>query len=162
MVIEFHDDHIENGVDGSLRSFAGRLGTIEYAYQAEMWIQDILGDPNTIRRAYAIGRFFVHAIWAKTPDQKIHYIAKSSLFNGRWELPHLYPERTQLVTILLGREVKSWDDAQQWVIKNFGDDIATIVLFDVEGLLAAWEKTGDNEVTLIAKNARPQRKAQAG
>jgi hypothetical protein len=151
MYVEHHDDEIESE-EGTLR---GRLTRpVDYTYQAEMWAQDMLESSMT-RRVYAFAGGSVYAVWGRDHDIK-SYVARSPAYDGTWELPFFYPNVTTIATAVLGREVASFEDATHWAEQALSSDIATAVLLDKDGVLAAWEG-GIEGFRLMSKSPRPLR-----
>jgi len=154
-MIEFHDNEIDNTAQGTLGFRCGHNGTIEFAYQVEMWIQEMFGDHPSITRAYALSNGVVLAAWYRNSDRQMHYVARHPNYDGQWELPHLYPEATKLATATLGREVVSLEDAKLWATAELKRrEVACAILLDEVGMLMAWERSPEGPV-LVARSPRP-------
>lgn len=156
MIIEFHDDEIENAVQGTLGSRAGINGTIEYAYQAEMWVQEMRDIPSCpFTRVFAISGGQVYAIWKRNTDGTMSYVARSPAHDGEWQLPFVHPGATVVVVAMLGEHVASVDDATPWAAEQLRyPNVACATLLDADGVVMAWERGPDGPV-LVARGPRP-------
>lgn len=154
MIIEFHDNDVGNTSVGTLFGRVGHNGTIDYAYQVEMWVQDTFKDSFPITRAYAIGNGKVYAVWKRDLAGKTFYVARDSGYDGEWQLPNAYPGATEVVTAMLSREVSSIDVAARWAAEQLCDGVACAVLLDEEGMIAAWERGPEGPI-LVARSPRP-------
>jgi hypothetical protein len=152
MIIELHDSEVDNKHEGSLAGRVGREGTIEYAYQGEMWVQEIFGDEPSIVRAYAIIGGEVAVIWHKNSEGVVSYVARSNYWEGQWQLPFLYSS-TLIAQAMLGRGVNSMEEAAQWAELTLQGDCACAVLMDNDGFVAAWEM-GPEGLILAARSPR--------
>lgn len=157
MIIEFHDDEVDDVVRGTLLGRAGAGGTIEYAYQAEMWVQqemrDVLSCP--IVRAFAVGCDHVAAVWKRNADGTMSYVARSTTYDGEWQLPYVHPEAAAVATAMLGEDAASVDDASRWAVEQFRQrDVACAVLLDAHGVVMAWERGSEGPV-VVARGPRP-------
>lgn len=155
MIIEFHDNDTGNA-QGTLCCRVGHKSTVEYAYQAEMWVQDMFHDPSSLVRAYIVDYDSVYAVLKRDPNGKICYVARDPEYNGEWQLPYAYPGATAVAATMLGEEVKSMDDATRWASEQLRGEVACAVLLDEHGVVAAWER-GPEGPTLVAINPRSQK-----
>jgi hypothetical protein len=154
MIVEAHDHEIENVTHGTLVATAGRLGTIEYVYQGEMYVQMMLADKPSARRFYAHEGGVLLAAWARDEQGRVSYIARDPRYGGSWKLPYLNPITHEIIAARLGRDVQDLDEAARWTAAQLQNTVATAILFDRDGILAAWEKGLDGPI-LVAKSPRP-------
>ena len=154
MIVEFHDNQTDNLAQGTLRGRVGHDGTVEHAYQAEMWLQEVFGIEHAITRAYVIGQNDICAILKQDNRQKIEYVGRSPHYSGEWQLPFAYAGMTAIATTILGETVKSVNQGAEWAAGQLQGDVACAALLDEEGMLAAWEK-GPSGIVLVARSPRP-------
>lgn len=158
MIVEHHDDEVNEG-QNSLRGNAGyKGGSICYAYQGEMWAQEMIADKLT-RRIY-IHSGDVLAVWAHDERGTVSYVAKSPRWDGEWQLPLLYPDRTDIAILRLEAEdrfnTNKMSGVATWAAEQLKRaNIATAVALDKNGVVCAWEP-GNTGPTLVAKG--PYRK----
>lgn len=157
MIIEFHDDEFDDVAQDTLYSCAGINGTIEYAYQAEMWVQQEMRDasPCPFTRAFAVGGGHIYAVWKRNTDGTMSYVARDPTYNGEWQLPYVHPQATAVTTAMLGEDVASVNDAARWAAEQFRHpDVACAALLDAHGVVMAWERGPDGPI-LVARGPRP-------
>lgn len=159
MKIEFHDGYVNNLLQGTLCAEAGKDGTIEYAYQAEIWVQDILQDPSPITRAFLVdyGKDYatVYAVYRRDPDGKLCCVGKRSDYDSEWRLPYSHLGATTIVTALGGNRTDEnlIANMEKWAADQLKGIVSCAVLLDEYGIVAAWER-GNHEPVLIARGPR--------
>lgn len=157
MIIECHDSEVESP-GGTLFGRAGTGGSIEYPYQAEMWVQEMLTAATCRVYVHDHTLGYVYAVWSRDQNGTLHYVAKAKDWLGEWQLPFLTEARL-ISTAILGDEshceIRTLDEGAQWAAEQLLDPtIATAIVVDKDGVLAAWEKNKNGPV-LVAKGPRP-------
>ncbi len=152
MRLEAHDHEVDNGAAGTLTV---RLKNgVDYAYQIEMHVQDWLHYFKRARRFYAFDAGSVLAVYGRGDHGEMYYVGRDPRWSGKWELPSLYPQTTGIVTAIIGREVKDFEEAVQWAERALHGNVATAVVIDGDGVLAAWEADLKGAI-LVSKSPRP-------
>lgn len=150
MIIEHHDDEV--GHDrGTLLGRVGMGGTIEYPYQAEMWVKDLMS--GSTRRIYIYDTYQVFAVFSQDGPR---YLVPE--WTGEWKVVSASPYRN-IATAFCGPEqhhlVHNLDEAEVWARKwCHAADIGTAVVLDKDGVLLAYERGPEGPV-LMAKGPRP-------
>lgn len=97
MILEIHDS--EEG-----KSHAGSVKSLDYDYQAEQWVQDIMQDEvNLSPRQFPlktfklVDSFGVRATWEVVDNFGVKLTSKADRFTGKWLLDVVYePNRRRL------------------------------------------------------------------
>lgn len=82
MILEIHDTEVAN-------SLAGRVNNIDYDYQAEQWVQDIVSDEP---REPALAEMILlddqgpRAKWKIHENGAAELVERSPRFTGEWQL----------------------------------------------------------------------------
>lgn len=152
--IELHDSEIDNDVAGTRVARIGRGGTIEYAYQVEIHIQDMLGDTRW-RRAYLKTANSVKVVWVYDAQTGIvKYLARAEDYNGEWKLPFVASPNARIAVGMWGREATTDDQALAWATVQLSTAI-TAILMDRGDIRAAWELV-DGTPQLVARGPQEQ------
>ena len=151
IIVEHHDNKLDE--KGTLIGLVGKEGSVEYAYQAEMWAQELLNTGT--HRVYAYGYRTALAVWAYTDKGDTFYVGHAKGWSGEWQLPFL-TDATGVATAIFGqKDIGTMDEAAAWAAGQLAQaNIATAVVLDQDGVLAAWEK-GPEGPALVAKGPRP-------
>lgn len=154
-VIELHDDEVDNMTDGTLVAHIGRRhGTIEYAYQVEMHLQDVLG--AKWRRAYLKTADKVKAVWVR--DMKsgaVQYLARDASYDGEWVLPFVAAPDAHIAVGIWGSDIQTNADAFDWAVTQLSNAATAIVLNHGE-IRSAWELV-NGVPELVARGPRQPR-----
>ena len=150
--IEFHDGDIEDRKAGSLLA---KPITVASPREAEIAIKEELSDPGEfIHRVYISEHGSVLAVIAPN-EGNAHYVGTSPHWRGEWEIPYLHQSARSIATAQIGVHVGKDDDLDHWARQVLKDrEYATAVLVDAEGVVAAWERSGE-DVEKIAVSPRP-------
>lgn len=86
MILEIHDTEEGN-------SLAGRVKNIDYDYQAEQWVQDIVQDERKQQIGpFPIARFVLQddagdrAVWERNTENKFVLVVATGRFLGEWKV----------------------------------------------------------------------------
>jgi hypothetical protein len=86
MILEVHDTE-------EINSLAATVKNLDYDYQAEQWVQDIMTDEvNGGPRKFALAKFIlkddqgIRAVWKVLPNMDVAIVEKSPRFTGEWVL----------------------------------------------------------------------------
>lgn len=150
MIIEHHDNEVASD-KGTLLGRAGMGGTIEYPYQAEMWVKDLMG--GSTRRIYV---YDTYQVWAVFSQDGPRYRVPE--WTGEWQVASASPYKN-IATAFCGPErhhlVHNLDEAEVWAKKwCYAADIGTAVVLDKDGVLLSYERGPEGPV-LVAKGPRP-------
>lgn len=156
IIIEAHDNQLDNVVQGTLAGTIGRKnGTIEYEYQAERWLSEISEDGYDFSRAYFLRDGEPIAAWRHNTNKSFSCIGHTNDYNGAWraETPHVYEDAMLLSAARLGREVLTMQQGETWASERLVGAVATVVLLNEQGVVAAWERgTAESpEAILVAR-----------
>ncbi len=149
--IELHDDDMNNSARGSRVAQIGRGGTIDYAYQVEMWLQD----PDILSerwyRAYLKTENRIEVVWTRNPDtDEMHYLARAPHYTGEWILPFVETPDAKVSVVTWGNNISTDEEAFWWASAELGIGAITAIVLDREGNIRfAWEIV-DDVVRLIA------------
>jgi predicted metal-dependent hydrolase len=137
-VIELHDDQIDNQKDGTLVAHIGRRhGTIEYAYQVEMHLQDVL--EKKWRRAYLKTGNKVNAIWVRNMKTgAVQYLARDASYDGEWVLPFVGSSNAHIAVGIWGSNACTDAEALNWATAQLKKAVTAIIL-DRGEIRFAWE-----------------------
>jgi hypothetical protein len=152
MRLEVHDSEVDNKGKGTL--VASLKNPVDYPYQIEMHVIELLQDVETARRFYVFDGMSVFAVYGREDRGKVYYIGRAPEWRGEWELPFLYPSASSIVTTTLGQEVKDMEEAALWAAKSLCGVVATAIVIDEHGIVAAWE-AGPQNAVLRATTPRP-------
>lgn len=137
-VIELHDNEIHNQAQGTRAGTIGRQGSIEYPYQVEMFVQDVL-DRNW-RRAYVKIFNNVVAIFARdVVTGSVSYLFRAKEYGGEWQLPFVTSPDAQVAVANWGADVKTDHEAAAWATQSLTGNVITAVVLDHDDIRAAWE-----------------------
>lgn len=136
-VVELHDADVEDMVQGTLAATIGRRGTVEYAYQVEIHLQDAL--EGHWRRAYLKTGEGVKAVWAHDKATgEVQYLARSQDYTGEWVLPFVDSPDAQIAVGLWGRDASTDEEALAWAKVQLAHAI-TAILLERGDIRFAWE-----------------------
>lgn len=159
IIIEAHDTEFDNLEDGTLAGIVGRQGTIEYEYQAEQWLGDIAAEGHDFTRAYFLKDGVPIAAWLHDGGGEFRCIGYSADYGGAWrtETSYVYPDAMLIVSMHLGRNALTGSQ-EEWAAAQLVGATAAAVLFDEQGIVAAWEpaQPGLAVPTLTARGPRRQ------
>lgn len=146
MYVEKHDNSPEDVPHGSC--LCRVANGVDFAYQAEIWIQSEINTPN-FKRAYILGGYgTVYAVIHKGEDGGISYAGRSKDYDGEWQLSPLYENSQRIVSVMFGDDnplpFNTPEEADTWAAAQFSDDVATVVVCNEENLCMAWER--DKEI----------------
>ena len=89
MILEIHDSEPGN-------SLAGRVNELDYDYQAEQWVQDIIKKESTIPQRFPLAKFILkdsegeRATWEVVENFGVKLATKSIRFQGEWVLESVF------------------------------------------------------------------------
>ena len=147
-VIELHDADVDDAVQGTLAAHIGRHGTIEYDYQVEMWLQDVLDHPW--RRAYLKTGERIKVIWVRDMvTGETRYLARSQDYTGEWVLPFVGSPDAQIAVGIWGRDASTDEEALAWATRQLTMAVSAVLLERGE-IRAAWEMV-DGAPQLISR-----------
>jgi hypothetical protein len=150
MIIELHDADIQNAAQGTLAAKIGKDGTVSYTYQAEIWVQEALGDAESVR-AVLISSGTVLAVWRKDGDKTV-FEFKSPHYRGEWQLP---VDHENCSTLYFTAEADADGVAlvESWVTDQIEDNECryAIVVRD-GGVLGIWRRNEDGQIDLLARH----------
>lgn len=151
--IELHDTEIHNLDGGTLAGHIGRRGTIDYVYQVEMYLQDLLALPW--RRAYLKAGREVKVIWVRDmATDVVMYLARTPDYTGEWALPYVGSPDARIAVGLWGREAATESEAQAWAQVQLAGAVSAILLEHGE-IRAAWEMVGGSAQLVARGPLRP-------
>jgi len=86
MILEIHDNEEGN-------TLAGRHPNIDYDYQAEQWVQDLITDEaNRPKPKFRLAKFILkddqgeRATWIVHDNLDVELVSKTERFTGEWVL----------------------------------------------------------------------------
>ena len=152
--VEFHDNDYENVVEGTLSVIAGLKSEVEYAYQAEMWLEDLTRSGD-YPRAYILDEGTPLAAWRAENNGKLTCVGHLPHYPeaDRLAMNYLYAGKTALVVSEISNGLRSTDDAAAWAAEQLrtGAFARAIVMHQAE-IAYAWEMPDDTAV-LVARGA---------
>ena len=114
-VIELHDGEVDNLAEGTLAGTCGRHGGIEYDYQVEMSVQEVIDQGWEWRRAYVVTGERVRVIWMyDKATGEVRYLARTTSYTGEWQLPFVGSPDAQIAVGVWGRDASTDDEAHAW------------------------------------------------
>jgi hypothetical protein len=150
LVFELHDADVGNTVEGTLLGRIGRSGTIAYAYQAEMHLQEEEVLNAAWRRAYLKRGGAVLAVWERDMSTGVvRYVARDAEYDGEWALPFVASPDARIAAGAWGTDAATEGDALVWARVQLETSITAILLDDGE-IRFAWELV-DGEPELISR-----------
>lgn len=154
MQLEAHDANRQSG------TLAARVDHgIDYPYQLEMFVQELIDTTILARRFYGFKEGTVLVVYG-CDDNEVYYVGRDEDWEGEWDLPFLYPHAMGIATAIIGRDVRDMSEAAEWAQKALVGNVATATVLDSDGILAAWELI-EGTPTLVSQSPRPlpQRRA---
>ena len=150
MRIELHDTEVDNTKQGTLAATIGKDGSIEYPYQAEMWVQEALGDDNSIR-AVLLSDGTVLAVWRKD-ESKTVFEFKSPHYRGEWVLP-IDHEDCPVFDFTGETNADGVDVVESWVTDQFVDDGRKYAIVVREGgVLGIWGGNDADHIEMLVRH----------
>lgn len=147
-VIELHDDELENAAQDTRAGSIGRHGTIEYDYQVEAHLQDILDRPW--RRAYLKAGDCVRVVWVRDmATGEVRYLARSQGYTGEWKLPFVGAPDAQIAVGVWGHNATTYEEGCTWASQQLAN-AATAILLEQGEICFAWEMV-DGAPQLISR-----------
>jgi|GEM_PF-1895264 len=142
LTIEFHDTDVINASRGTLLASAGRYGAIEYDFQAEAYMHELTDDGVNFARAYILSESGPRAVWQRLNDGPLQCIAHSNDYVGapKLDMLYVYPDAMLIESKLIDRKDVSPDLDRDWASGRLVGATATAILFDEQGIVAAWER----------------------
>lgn len=150
MIVEDHDCQVIRD-KSTLLGRVGMEGSVEYPYQAELWVKNLMGGTN--RRIYVYDTYLVFAVFSESGPRY-----RAPEWTGEWRLESASPYRN-IATAFCGPEqyhlVHNLDEADAWAkLYCLAGDVGTAVVLDKDGVLLAYERGPEGPV-LVAKGPRP-------
>jgi len=144
---ELHDTELNNKKDGTLDAHIGTVhGSIEYEYQAEMWLDEgFARQPHSVRAYFLRGDGTPFAAWRRNPNKDpdtpflcIGHVAGYGEGEGS-PAPYVFKGRRDITVETGNRKTLTRTDGLIWAQRKLVGTVATAIVFDKQGIIAAWE-----------------------
>lgn len=141
ITIELHNDDVRNVLDGSLVAAIGDTNTETWHAETRLEeVSEMYG--SNILRAYFLRDGVPMAAWLPS-DDGFKSIGCDPDYDGEWAVSSLYvdPQATRIAVAHLGHDaLLGLDGGVPWARQKLAGAVATAILVDGDGIVAAWER----------------------